>query len=397
MLRMSEAKNSIMRKGKRLMDVSVIVPMYHGRQYVPAILEQIRRNAERASDAEIELLLYNDCPEEDIRTDAKTYGFTLKVINAEKNAGIHGARVNALKQAAGDYILFLDQDDVISDDYLESQRQKIGGADAVVCRLVNGRRQHYTDTFRFEEVVTKEFMLNHWCPIVSPGQVLLRKAAVPNVWKENILKNNGADDYFLWLSMMAEGKKFALNQEVLFEHVITGSNTSEDVNRMMDSEQEMLHILKENHVFSEEDEKYLQKLPDSLRKIHVKLLGQYKDACAVYHAGMDVMSGKAAFCEALQRLNQVAVYGAGVVGQSLFRVLRLNGIEPAFYIDRNAEYITQDVPVYTIDDAPCEMEGIIISINTENGEIEECLKKKYGADVKILNALRLFSRDEKNG
>ena len=55
----------------------------------------------------------------------------------------------------------------------------------------------------------------------------------------------------MWLCMMAEGKKFALNQEVLFEHVITGFNVSENTNQMMDSEEEMLCILEKEQMFPE--------------------------------------------------------------------------------------------------------------------------------------------------
>lgn len=354
--------------------VSVIVPMYHGRKYVTSLVRQIKENAIHMPDIKIQLVLYNDCPEEEIEMDDSEYQFDICVINAEQNAGIHGARVKALDSALGDYILFLDQDDLISGNYIESQFREIKDADAVVCRLINGNRLHYTNSFKFEDVITREFMLKNWCPIVSPGQVLLKKEAIPEIWRNNVLTTNGADDYFLWLCMMAEGKKFALNQEVLFEHIITGNNTSKNVNQMMDSEQEMIHILLESHIFSEEDEKYLYRLPDSLRKIHVKLLEQYREAYSIYQAEKD-------FFEPLHGLKRVAIYGAGVTGQSVFKVLKCNGIEPVFYIDRNAKYIMQDIPVYTIDEAPHKIEGIIISIREEKEKIKKLLKEKFDCPI----------------
>lgn len=366
------------------MNVSVIVPMYHGGQYVNAILEQIKRNAEYAPEVGIELLLYNDCPEERISADGSAYAFEVRVVNAEKNVGIHGARVNGLKQASGEYILFLDQDDVICDNYIENQCRRIGDADAVVCRLINGGRLHYTDTFRFEEVITKEFMLNHWCPIVSPGQVLLKKKSIPDIWKNNILTNNGADDYFLWLCMMAEGKRFALNQEVLFKHVITGRNTSENTNLMMDSEQEMLRILLNSHVFFKDEEAYLRRLLDSLRRIHVTMLTQYKEAYVLYDTGMDSLIKDSSLCRVWQETKRIAVYGAGVVGQSLTKLLQCRGTEVPFYIDRNARYMALDIPAYTIQDSPQDIDCIIISLNKGNEQIKETLQKRFDCPIYFL-------------
>lgn len=384
-----------MRIDTKPMNVSVIVPIYHGEQYVTAILEQIKRNAEYAPNQKLELLLYNDCPEENIRVDEGAYAFAVRVVNADRNAGIHGARVNALKQAAGEYILFLDQDDVIRDNYIESQCQKIGDADAVVCRLINGKRMHYTDTFQFEEVITKEFLLSHWCSIVSPGQVLIRKTAIPHIWQENILVNNGADDYFLWLCMMAEGKRFVLNQEVLFEHVLTGFNTSENTNQMMDSESEMIRILLDKHIFTGEEEKYLYRLPDSLRRIHVTMLNQYREAYAIYDAGMEVFAKAVSLRGIRQGMKRIAVYGAGVIGQSLSKLLQCSGTEVPFYIDRNARYITLDIPAYTIEDSPRDIDGIIISIDKQNEQIKGSLKKKFACPVyqlqEVLKGVRIMA------
>ena len=35
--------------------------------------------------------------------------------------------------------------------------------------------------------------------IISPGQCLIKKKAIPEFWKTNLVRVNGADDYYLWL------------------------------------------------------------------------------------------------------------------------------------------------------------------------------------------------------
>ncbi len=365
--------------------ISVIVPIYRGKKYIRSMVRQIENCAIFGTGKyEIELLFVNDDVTESLAGGQVEIGsniIEIRMLETDKNRGIHGARVRGLEHCIGEYVLFLDQDDKICENYMESQYQKIGEADAVVCRLINGKRLHYTSTFRFEEVITKDFMLNHWCSIVSPGQVLIRKTAIPHIWQENILINNGADDYFLWLCMMAEEKRFVLNQEVLFEHVITGLNTSEDTNQMMDSENEMINILLKRHAFTKEEEKCLYRLPDSLRRIHVAMLNQYKGAYAVYHAGMDLINRGSSLGEMKQGIKRIAVYGAGLVGVSLFTMLRYSGAEVLFYIDRNANYITLDIPAYTIEDSPRDIDGIIISLDKGSDRIKEELKKKFDCPV----------------
>lgn len=368
-------------KKNLLNTISVIVPLYHGKGYVGQILDQIEKNNACICDTKLQLLLYNDCPDETIEIDDTEYSFGIEVINADRNAGIHGARVNALKHATGEYILFLDQDDEICDHYLKSQCRAIGNADAVVCRLINGKRLHYTDTFRFEEVITKEFMLKNWCPIVSPGQVLIRKEAIPGIWRENILINNGADDYFLWLCMMAEGKRFVLNQEVLFKHVITGFNTSENTNQMMDSEEEMLRILERENVFLDYDVKVFDDLRQSLRRIHVKQLDTQRRALVCLDCMNCSIREKGKIYEWIKRYQdkRVAIYGAGELGLALYDLLKSQGLNVYCYLDRNAGYILSKIPAYTMEDVKLKLDCIVLTI--PDLKLKKELRQKFSCEV----------------
>lgn len=347
--------------------VSIIVPFYRGKEYVDHILNQVEQCVQDAEDIVAELILYNDCPEEEIYVCEEKYSYHIKVFNPGVNHGIHGARVQGLKNATGDYVLFLDQDDCIAPTYLWKQLEGIGNSDAIVCRVLHNNRFHYTNTHIFEEVISKDFMLKKWCPIVSPGQVLIKRTSIPEIWKQNIIKHNGADDYFLWLLMVGEGKTFSLNQEMLFEHVVTGMNTSEDTNEMMDSELEMIQVLKDSHVFKGEDEKWLYKLPESLRKIHVKELDNYKRAFSFSKKWFQKTftgTSPTTFFEK-RKIKKIAIYGAGELGKSLEMLIRNTNIEVKFFIDQNAEYIISELPVYRKEKMPSNIDAVIVTIKNE--------------------------------
>lgn len=361
--------------------VSVIVPLYYGKKYLDHILNQVEQCVRNTKYTAVELILYNDCPEEEIYVCKKIYPYCIKVFNPGINCGIHGARVKGLYEATGDYVLFLDQDDRIAPVYLQKQLDCIGDADAAVCRAIHNNRLHYTNTHIFEEVISKDFMLKKWCPIVSPGQVLIKRTSIPEIWKQNIIKHNGADDYFLWLLMAGKGKVFTLNQEVLFEHVVTGTNTSENTNEMMDSECEMIEIIKKSHVFKGEEEEWLYELPESLRQIHIKELDNYKRAFLLYKKWIASELAGVSPIEFFvkKRIKRIAVYGAGDLGNSLETLMKTTDIKVCFFIDQNAEYIISGLPVYRKEKIQGDVDAIIMTI--KNNAIVKELEKKVKCPV----------------
>jgi glycosyltransferase involved in cell wall biosynthesis len=365
------------------MKISIIVPLYHGKKYINSILKQVGQCAGNVAPVEVELILYNDSPDEEIYAETRDELFEMKVFNPGINSGIHGARVRGLENATGEYVVFLDQDDRIAPTYLKEQLECIKDADAVVCRLIHNNRLYYTKSLPFEKVITKEYILYRGNAIVSPGQVLIRKASIPAFWKEHILQTNGADDFFLWICMFGSGKRVALNQEVLFEHVVNDESTSGNTNLMMDSELEMLQLLIDGHFFPDDEVNRLRKLPNDWRKIHVAELDNYKNAFAVVDGWMDCMleGVDPAVYLREQGITTVAIYGAGHIGKSIQKLLKKSGVRVAFYLDQNAGYLKLDIPAYTIEESPTAVDGVIISLFREVESIEKDLKEKFSCPI----------------
>ena len=100
--------------------ISVIIPVYNGEKYIPALIENLKaQNASKSSlelvfvddgskDGSLELLnFYKECDE-----------FTVSVYS-QQNAGVSAARNLGIKHAKGDYITFLDVDDFVTNDYYD--------------------------------------------------------------------------------------------------------------------------------------------------------------------------------------------------------------------------------------------------------------------------------------
>lgn len=170
--------------------------------------------------------------------------FKIEVINNKVNQGIHQTRINGLKKALGKYILFLDQDDEISDFFIKSQLEHIGNADLCIANgimeLENGQCLIYKNQ-KSQDYLKKQIgFIKVRDLIVSPGHCLIKKTSIPEYWTKHVMSVNSADDYFLWLLMIENKCQFNVNYDVLYTHKYTGENVSGSIDQVHKSNMEMV-------------------------------------------------------------------------------------------------------------------------------------------------------------
>lgn len=95
--------------------ISIIIPIYNVEQYIGDCLDSIYRQSYES----IEVILVDDCSPDRSMLVAKPYidklneKFVVKVVRHEKNRGLSAARNTGVKEAAGEWLYFLDSDDEI--------------------------------------------------------------------------------------------------------------------------------------------------------------------------------------------------------------------------------------------------------------------------------------------
>lgn len=103
--------------------VSIIVPVYHVEPYVEACLRSVMR---QTYDGSMECILVDDCgTDESMAIAGKliaeyTGAVSFKVLHHTHNRGLSAARNTGMDVATGDYLFFLDSDDELTDDCIES-------------------------------------------------------------------------------------------------------------------------------------------------------------------------------------------------------------------------------------------------------------------------------------
>lgn len=379
--------------------VSVIVPVYYGEKYMSNMIHQIEAGREGLSEEDsVELIFVNDTPNVPLPVEWDVESVQVVVINTDENVGMQGARLKGLKRCHGEYVLFLDQDDLIRPEYFYSQLMAIGDNDAAICRAVHDNEMWYSGENIFEKVVSKEYMLGMQCgrnPIASPGQVLLRKESIPDIWMDNILKHRGGDDWLLWLCMLSEECTFSLNQDILYEHVVHKNNYSNRIVEMLETEQEVIRIVQEQKIFSDSD---FMMLLEGFFKRNVMRLKGYDSLIKKW----DVLDRWMRLKEKHIKLSEyllcigcknVAIYGCAALGKMTYDELK-NDISVKYFIDRNAGEMEKEIPVYSLKNELPRADCIIITLIDEAEKVQKEIVNMLDSKTLILKDWIMMYKDE---
>lgn len=100
--------------------VSVIMPSYNSARFIATSIESVREQTFK----DWELIITDDCSKDDTCMIVEKFtaqDSRIKLFKLEENSGAAVARNNSIKQAKGQYIAFLDSDDIWLPEKLEKQ------------------------------------------------------------------------------------------------------------------------------------------------------------------------------------------------------------------------------------------------------------------------------------
>ena len=115
--------------------VSCIIPVYNVERYLRRCLDSLLEQ----TCQDFEILCVNDCSPDgslDILRDYESrYPDKMRILQNEENMGQGRSRARAIRQAQGEYICFVDSDDYVKKDYLETY---VNAMEKDPCDLVIG-------------------------------------------------------------------------------------------------------------------------------------------------------------------------------------------------------------------------------------------------------------------
>lgn len=99
------------------MKFSIIIPAYNGEKYIEETLDCLLSQTEQS----VEVVVVNDGSSDKTEEIVKAYSAKDErvVYVYQENAGVSAARNNGIERARGEYIIFIDSDDLLAKDALE--------------------------------------------------------------------------------------------------------------------------------------------------------------------------------------------------------------------------------------------------------------------------------------
>ena len=205
--------------------VSVIIPCYNAEKIVGYTLDSVINQTYK----NIEIICVNDCSKDNslkVLEEFEKKDKRIKVLNNSKNSGVAETRNNALKIAKGEYVAFVDSDDIWHLDKLEKQINFMveNGYDLTFTsvQFIDDNGNLTGTRFIVPKQVTYKQLLKQNVITLSSA-VISKKILKDRIFHDDHLH----EDFILWLELLNEETDKAYGMtEVLVDYRLTaGSKT----------------------------------------------------------------------------------------------------------------------------------------------------------------------------
>lgn len=209
--------------------VSVIVPVYNAEATIKKCVDSILSNHYQA----LEVILVNDGSTDNsgrICDELAVNDIRVQVIH-KKNEGVGAARNTGLESVTGQYVMFADADDAVSDSMYEKmvERAAFTDADCVVCNAVyiyTDRRVTERHVFGNQLIQGPDVGTKIVQPLVTPGHddASLMQSACNKLYRTSVIRNSSirfsrlpyAEDWLFNIEFFLNAEKVAFIEDALY-------------------------------------------------------------------------------------------------------------------------------------------------------------------------------------
>jgi glycosyltransferase involved in cell wall biosynthesis len=210
--------------------VSVIIPAYNVAQFIGETLDSVL--AQTFTDYEV--IVINDGSPDVVEFEEILKPYLQRILYIkQENHGAASARNRGLQEARGEFIAFLDADDLWAKNYLEEQLKFINStacdlvySDALITGDSPLAGRTFMETAPSEGEVTVRSLLRATCNVITSG-VLARKQPILDCGRfDETLRNS--HDFDLWVRLAKQGNHLAYQRKVLLQYRCHDNSLSGD-------------------------------------------------------------------------------------------------------------------------------------------------------------------------
>ena len=228
--------------------ITVVMPAYNVAEYIGEALDSVIAQKFR----EYEIIVVNDGSPDTRELESALFPYMEDIIYiTQQNVGCGPARNVALEHARGEFIAFLDADDMWMPDFLSSQYVYLQrhSLDMVYCDAqLFGMNSAYRQTFMetAPSVGEADFnsILDFRCNVITSG-TLARKQSIMDAGAFEP-ENVRAQDFNLWLRMAKTGARIGYQRKVLTRYRVRLDSLSGDSISRIEREIDALERVRAN-------------------------------------------------------------------------------------------------------------------------------------------------------
>lgn len=227
--------------------VSVIIIAYNEERYLSAAIESVLNQTYE----HIEIIVVNDGSIDNTLKVASRYEPRIKLITQKNSGGCSSPRNTGLKYASGQYVAFLDADDILVPDKLIIQVDLFLANEAIA--MVIGNYQNFRDDEKYNdhfytcpELLSRFNSQEHSCILFNNGEAaefLINEnfsiAGSPLYVRDTLLELGGFDESLLacedfhLIYRIAQRYRVAVDKRVIFYRRLHQSNMSSNQLKML--------------------------------------------------------------------------------------------------------------------------------------------------------------------
>lgn len=203
--------------------VSIIMPSYNSQMFIEksinSVINQTYQNWE--------LIIIDDCSSDLTKEIIKKYAIRdsrVKIEELDKNSGAAIARNVGIKKAEGDYIAFLDSDDLWKEEKLEKQIEFMKTKSIYFCCTyydkVDEHDQYLNEVVKYKNIMNYDDFLKSG---TGNSTVIFNAKELGKFYAKNLRRRN---DYVLWLDVIKKSNYLYCLNEVLGSHRVRSNSIS---------------------------------------------------------------------------------------------------------------------------------------------------------------------------
>lgn len=237
--------------------VSIIIPAYNAAEFIAATLDSVFSQ----TFTNYETIVVNDGSPDTEELEKTLIPYLDRLIYIkQKNGGTAAARNTAIRAAGGEWLAFLDADDIWLPAYLESQISELTAknydliyADAEFFGELRDKYKTFMQKSPSCDSITPENLLAANCHIITSGTVVRRQDVLKAGLFDENLPRIGMEDFDLWFRLAKEGLKIGFQRVTLLKYRVRPNSLSGSNVQRAERELATVEIIRSKYSLTESE------------------------------------------------------------------------------------------------------------------------------------------------